>query len=150
MFAAASSAIQSLKNALSQSASNRLLGLYLYGSLSQGTYQVGQSDINLLAVFEDGFNLHDLRYVLRPVWREHGYTIRRMPILTTSSTFERHMMLDTNLDRHLRKYAQLLSGDDLTNRSLAGTHGLVEGCQEQGTGYQLDPPDHRLRPLGIG
>ncbi|HUS94282.1 MAG TPA: nucleotidyltransferase domain-containing protein [Patescibacteria group bacterium] len=84
--------------------------VYLYGSLSNGTYQPGQSDINLLIVLDEEESFHQARKVLRPVWCNFGPVLKRTPLIATQSTLRRHLSFNPGLSRHLNEYGSLLAG----------------------------------------
>jgi hypothetical protein len=91
--------------------SNNAMSLYLYGSLSYGTYQPGQSDINLLIILDEDVSIHQVRNILRPVWRQHSPVLKRTPLLTTPANLSRHLSFNPGLARHLVQTGSLLSGE---------------------------------------
>lgn len=110
---AASKSVSAVRAKLVQGLGDGLRSLYLYGSLSTGIYQAGQSDVNLLAVVQENINLHDLRSLLKPVWQEHAPIIRKAPLISTEKTLNRHLTLNPILAHHLQSSGELLVGQDL-------------------------------------
>lgn len=95
----------------------QLEAAYLYGSLAQGFYQPGESDVNLLIVVADGTNIHALRQMFLPLWQEHGETLRSAPLVATKTAFTRHMQLNPMLAHHI----------DRDGRQLYGAPDLLDG-----------------------
>ena len=108
---AATKPIAAVSAALQGELGEDLISLCLYGSLTTGTYQHGQSDINLLAVVADDIAFHRLREALRPVWREYGSLLKKTPIIATQANLERHLDLNPVLAQHLSTHAQPIIGD---------------------------------------
>lgn len=67
--------------------------LYLYGSRGQPAFQPGHSNVNLLAVVADGFDILALRPAFLALWAEHGESLRRAPAVAHASAVVRHMEL---------------------------------------------------------
>jgi hypothetical protein len=99
---------------------------FLYGSLPQGFYQHGQSDVNLLVVVEDGTSIHDVREALLPVWGQYGDILQRVPGVATKSAFERHMQLFPLLARHIDQYGKQVRG----SRRTLGRTASLDASQE--------------------
>jgi len=125
---ATAAAVDAILDALMCDLSPNLLSLYLYGSLSGGTYQPGQSDINLLIILDEEATLHQVRDALRPVWRQHGLVLKRTPLVTTPATFRRHLSFNPGLARHLYQRGSLLAGQSWTPEPL--TPGTIEQLSE--------------------
>ena len=94
---------------------------FVYGSLAQGFYQPGQSDVNLLVVVENGTSIHALREAFLPVWEQYGPILQRAPGIATKDSFERHMQLFPLLARHIDKYGKQVRG---SRRTLGRTTSL--------------------------
>ena len=108
---AATKPIAAVSAALQGELGDELISLCLYGSLTTGTYQHGQSDINLLAVVADDITFHRLREALRPVWRDYGSLLKKNPIIATQANLENHLDLNPVLAQHLSTHAQPIIGD---------------------------------------
>ncbi len=108
---AATKPIAAVSAALQGELGDELISLCLYGSLTTGTYQHGQSDINLLAVVADDITFYRLREALRPVWREYGSLLKKNPIIATQANLENHLDLNPVLAQHLSTHAQPIIGD---------------------------------------
>jgi hypothetical protein len=103
--------IEAVIGAMRSALGERLLSVYLYGSLSDGTYQADQSDINLVAIIDDPADLHLLREEYRKtIWTVRGPILRRVPLLATIPVLKRHLRLNPLLNAHLRRSGQLLFG----------------------------------------
>lgn len=109
---AASDSVSAIQAILAQKLGDGLRALYLYGSLSNGNYQPGQSDVNLLAVIGEDVTLHDLRTVLKPVWYQYGPILRKVPIFCTEISLNRHLNLNPLFADHLQTKGELLAGQD--------------------------------------
>lgn len=107
---AAGTAIDSVLNALTRDQRDNVVSLYLYGSLSSGTYQAGQSDINLLLLVKDDASIHRLRDTLRPVWLNQSEVLKRTPLITTADVLRRHLSFNPGLAHHLLQNGSLLHG----------------------------------------
>ncbi len=88
----------------------QLEALYVYGSYTQHHYLAGESDINLLAVVNDGASIHALRDTFLPIWEEHRAFLRHAPLIVRQSEFSRHMQLNPMLAYHLANNGRLLMG----------------------------------------
>jgi predicted nucleotidyltransferase len=78
------STIEAVIDRLRSALGEGLLSVYLYGSLSDGTYQADQSDINLVALVADPVAVHQVRKMLRAgVWAKYGQTLRQTPLVAT-------------------------------------------------------------------
>lgn len=107
---AAVTAIDSLLSALTRDHRDNVVSLYLYGSLSSGTYQPGQSDINLLILVNDDASIHRLRNTLRTVWLSQGEVLKRTPLIATSGALRRHISFNPGLAHHLLQSGSLVYG----------------------------------------
>ncbi len=109
--------VNAVVNTLSNELGSALENAYLYGSLAQRTYEMGESDINLLLVVSEGLDIHALRAVFLPLWQEYGRRLLRAPLVTTRRTLARHLLLNPVLSDHLASEGQPLvdSGNMLTS-----------------------------------
>jgi predicted nucleotidyltransferase len=110
---AAQNSVSAVRTTLVDGLGDNLKALYLYGSLAAGNYQAGQSDINLLAVIDDGVDLHELRTILKPVWQEFGPVLKKTPLIATTNSLNRHLALNPLLSHHLQTQGELIEGQDL-------------------------------------
>ena len=108
---ATAAAIDAVLNVLMRDLSHNTLSLYLYGSLSYGIYQPGQSDVNLLIILDEDVTIHQVRNLLRPVWRQHHQVLKRTPLLTTPANLSRHLIFNPGLAQHLVQHGTLLAGE---------------------------------------
>ena len=69
---AAHTSIEATIDALKLALGEGLLAVYLYGSLSDGTYQAGQSDVNLVVVHQSPTAIHQIRDALGGEFDVHG------------------------------------------------------------------------------
>ncbi len=107
---AVQNAIDDVCEALTEAFGEKLLSVYLYGSLADGTYQQDMSDINILVILEDEVDLHRFRQALRPVWLRHSWLLRHSPVVANPLLLSRHLFLNPLLAEHLTTHAQLLAG----------------------------------------
>lgn len=107
---AAGTAIKAVLDALTRDLSDDVVSLFLYGSLSSGTYQEGQSDVNLLIVLKEYVTIHQIRNILRPVWLKHMEVLKSTPLITTPETLKRHLDFNPGLGHHLVQFGTLLTG----------------------------------------
>lgn len=92
---------------------------FLFGSLAQGFYQPGESDVNLLLVVSEGTNIHALRQTFMPLWERHQDVLRRAPLIAEAPAFARHMQLNPMLAHHIaRDGRQLFGAPDLMDSVL--------------------------------
>ena len=104
-------AIEAVINALQSNLAGDLQAVYLYGSLSDGTYQADQSDVNLLALVEDSSSLHKMRQALKgELWTSYGTILKQTPLLATPAVWDRHLRLNPLLHAHFLRSGQLLYG----------------------------------------
>lgn len=96
---------------------SQLKAAYLFGSFTQGYYQPGESDINLLFIVDDDTDIFEIREFFLPVWKKFGATLRHAPLIAYTSSFSRYLQLDPALAHHLHNNGRLLFGspDYLTN-----------------------------------
>lgn len=110
-------------NALSRELGSELESAYLYGSVPQRTYEMGESDINLLLVVAETLDIHRLRRHFMPLWQEYGRRLRRAPVVATRRTLARHLLLNPVLAHHLA----------IEGRPLLQSGGLLAGLPAQPT-----------------
>lgn len=103
-------AVQKIVNNLVRRLGGQVEAVYLFGSLAQGFYQPEESDINLLAVVQDGTSIHAFRNLLQPVWEEYGNVLRRGPMIAQQSAFKRHIRLFPMFAHHLARDGEQLFG----------------------------------------
>ncbi len=116
--------VEAVVEALRSTLKDDLLAVYLYGSLSDGTYQADQSDVNLLAVIDNPSAVHPIRQALRSgVWAEYGHVLRNAPLLATQSSLDRHMCLNPLLQTHFAKSGQLIFGQAIS--VVQAKHGSI-------------------------
>ncbi len=94
----------------------KLDAVYLFGSLATGTFQPGESAVDLLLIVADDTPPEDVYRAFHPIWQDHGRDLKHAPLFTTPSAFHAQMTLMPVLAGHLRHHAQTLhgSGDRLT------------------------------------
>jgi len=109
---ATSRAIESACSALKQAFGDDLVSIYLYGSLAAGYYQSGDSDINLLVVLNEGFDIHHLRNIFRPIWHLYGQVLKKSPLVASKTTLTRHIHLNPLFGHHLAATGQLIEGSE--------------------------------------
>jgi hypothetical protein len=111
----ANSTIEAVIDELKAGLGDALLSIYLYGSLSDGTYQADQSDVNVVALIKNPAAIHQVRGVLRTsVWPKYGHTLRQTPVVATPQAFARHLHLNPLLNDHFSRSGQLLLGEPTT------------------------------------
>jgi hypothetical protein len=96
--------------ALQKGLGNQLQAVYLFGSLVEGNYQPGQSNVNLLAVVADDTRLQDVRTIFQPVWAEFETILQRTPLIATTETLARYFNLRPAFGHHLAQHGQRLVG----------------------------------------
>lgn len=129
-------AVESVTRTLSAHLGDDLIALYLYGSLSDGTYQAGQSDVNLLAVVRQQSVIHQVRHALRQeVWPSHGQVLKQTPLLATPKALTRHLALNPLFKAHFIRSGQLLYGDavDSSNGDSPGDREMLANAAAQAT-----------------
>lgn len=108
--------VHAVVNVLSREVGGDLENIYLYGSLAQQTYQVNESDINLLLVASESLDIHHLRTLFRPLWQEYGRRLVHAPLVATRRSLLRHLLLNPAFAHHLAAESKpLLGGDNLFN-----------------------------------
>jgi hypothetical protein len=100
--------------AFRQGIGDHLHTLYLFGSLADGSYRPGRSNVNLLAVVDEAARLPQLRAAFQPAWRKHGKTLQRAPLLATPTTLARYTRLRPDFAWHLAQHGRPLLGQPLT------------------------------------
>jgi len=80
--------------------------------LSDGTYQAGQSDVNLLAVISSQDSVHRVRNALKgEVWSKYGHILKHTPLLATPDALVRHLTINPWLHMHFLRSGQLVFGN---------------------------------------
>jgi hypothetical protein len=102
-------AIEAVVTQLSRELGERLQASLLFGSVTQGFYQPGESDVNLLFVVQDGTDIFDIRAVFLPLWREYGKILRHAPLIVPQSSFRRIKQVDPVFAYHLAEHGRFLS-----------------------------------------
>lgn len=102
---------QTVAARLTEQLDDTVTAVYLYGSLAQGFYEEGESNINLLVVVDDDTDIHVVRQAFWPIWQQYGEQLRRAPLLASRTAFVRHMQLNHVLAHHIYQDGQLLLGD---------------------------------------
>lgn len=110
--------VNAVVNTLAKELGSKLENAYLYGSLAQRTYEMGESDINLLLVVAEDLDIHELRNHFLPLWQEYGRRLLRGPLLTTRRTLARHLLLNPVLSDHLASEGKPLINSDSVLTSL--------------------------------
>lgn len=100
--------VNAVINALAKELGEDLENAYLYGSLAQRTYEMGQSDINLLLVVSENLSIHTLRGLFLPLWPEYGRRLGRAPLVATRRTLARYLLLNPVFSDHLVRVGQPL------------------------------------------
>lgn len=109
--------VNAIIQALSRKLGSRLESAYLFGSVAQRTYELGESDVNLLLILAQDASIHELRQAFLPLWEEYGSRLRRAPLVTTRQTLARYMLLRPALAHHLASVGQpLLGGSGLLQK----------------------------------
>ncbi|MCA9958692.1 MAG: nucleotidyltransferase domain-containing protein [Anaerolineales bacterium] len=109
--------VNALLQALSRKLGSQIESAYLFGSVAQRTYELGESDVNLLLILSENTSIHDLREAFLPFWAEYGNRLRRAPLIATRKTLARHMLLRPALAHHLATVGQpLLGGSGLLQK----------------------------------
>ncbi|MGD2077869.1 MAG: hypothetical protein PVH18_05775 [Chloroflexota bacterium] len=133
---AAYNAIEAILNSLKTELGDDLLAVYLYGSLSDGTYQEDQSNVNLIAVVESRASIHRVRKALQEeCWPRYGDVLKHAPLVATPQTLARHLALNPLLLAHFSRAGQLLCGDHVPlNDDVATSEGeLLANAAAQAT-----------------
>lgn len=120
--------VSAIINTLSRELGPDLENAYLYGSMVLRTYEMGESDINLLLITSNNVDVHQLRAVFYPLWQEYGRQLKRAPLVATRSQLARHFLLNPAFAHHL-----IEDGQPLIN-----TSGLLA---ELPSPPELAPPD---------
>lgn len=107
---AAQLAVREIRLALQRDLGDQLVAFVLYGSLATHTYRAGDSDINLLVVTGDEVSILEVRRFFRPLWLRFGELLKRVPLFTTTSSLQRHLLFNPLLAEHLIESSDLLFG----------------------------------------
>jgi hypothetical protein len=104
-------AIKNVVATLTQKLASQLEAIYLFGSVLDGTYQSGESDVNLWLVTADSHNIHDFRAVIQPIWHEYGDILQHAPWISPRFAFLRHIELNPLLAYHLVESGRQIFGE---------------------------------------
>jgi hypothetical protein len=129
-------AIEAVLRAMQSELGDGLLAVYLYGSLSDGTYQAGQSNVNLAAIVQRQSALHTLRQALKAeAWPAYDHILKQTPVVATREAFARHLTLNPLLKAHFVRSGQLLYGDiiDLDEKPSLDQGELLANAAAQAT-----------------
>ncbi|MEM7332811.1 MAG: hypothetical protein AAF490_12050 [Chloroflexota bacterium] len=102
--------VEQIVKQLATELGDQLEAAFLYGSLAQGFYQEGESDINLFLVISDDSDMHQLRQQFEPIWEQHQDKLKRGPCFAHKHAFERHLQLNTLLAHHVVREGEKLYG----------------------------------------
>lgn len=102
--------VDTLVQALAQQLGPQLEAVYLFGSLAQGHYIPGESDINLFMVVSSSAALPAMQKAFFPLWQQYQSDLKRAPFLATQGAFLRHLQLNPLLAQQLVRDAQQLVG----------------------------------------
>lgn len=112
--------VDSVVEKLANELDDQLEAIFLFGSLAQGHYLPGQSDINLFVVVKDGTAVAECQRAFAPVWAAHRSALKRAPYLAHKTAFQRHLQIDPLLAQHLVRDGQPCWGaPDFLDRRLA-------------------------------
>jgi len=149
-------AIEEIQKSLEKNIPHQLAALYLFGSIAQEKYIPGLSDINLLAVVQEGTSIHDVRAALRPIWLKYASAasavIQQMPLIATPATLDRHLEVNPLLAAHIVKFGRLLTGRNLQLRSQPTSPAEKIGVLSRAAlnaSTVIAPrllPDHKVQP----
>jgi hypothetical protein len=157
-------AIEAVVHTLQEQLGDDLACIYLYGSVEQPYFQVGQSDANILAVVSDGVDFRDLREAFLPVWAEFREVLGRPPAVAGVSAVNRHLQVCPLFAWHLAEEGRRLWGDNtlvlpkhepppelwlayLAYEALAGSPALAPGVLEPALADEAYQRLHRTARL---
>jgi hypothetical protein len=104
--------VDTLVQALATELGDQLEAAYLFGSLAQGHYVPGESDINLFVILRDSTVFPAMQHAFYPLWQKHRGNLKRAPFLATKEAFLRHLQLNPLLAQQMVRDAQQLHGPD--------------------------------------
>lgn len=102
--------INTIVKQMSRKLGSQLEAVFLYGSLADGSYNPGDSDINLFAIVTDGTSYHALRKLFLPIWNEYKDVLRRAPRIAQEKDFARYLQVDPTFAHHLIHEGKILFG----------------------------------------
>lgn len=129
-------AIEAVLDALRSELGDDLRAMYLFGSLSDGTYQAGQSNVNLMAIVQRQSAIHEVRRALKlKAWPTYSHILKQTPLLATPEAFARHLAVNPLLRAHFIQSGQLLHGEaqELSNGPSPGARELLANAAAQAT-----------------
>ncbi len=102
--------VDTIVQALTAQCGDQLEAVYLFGSLAQGHYVPGDSDINLFVILADSTAYPAVQQSFLPLWQQHQHHLKRAPFVATRAAFLRHLQLNPLLAQQLVRDAQQLTG----------------------------------------
>lgn len=102
--------VQTIVKQMSRKLGGQLEAIFLYGSMADGSYKPGQSDINLLAVVADGTSIHALRKLFLPIWNEYKNVLCRAPLVAQEKDFARYLQVAPTFAHHLIHQGEIVFG----------------------------------------
>jgi hypothetical protein len=102
--------VQTIVKQMSRKLGSQLEAVFLYGSMADGSYEPGESDINLLAVVANGTSIHALRKLFLPIWKEHKNVLVRAPLIAQEKDFARYLQVAPTFAHHLIHEGQIVFG----------------------------------------
>lgn len=102
--------VQTIVKQMSRKLGSQLETIFLYGSMADGSYRPGESDINLLAVVADGTSIHALRKLFLPIWNEYKSVLCRAPLIAQEKDFARYLQVAPTFAHHLIHEGQIVFG----------------------------------------
>ncbi len=102
--------VQTIVKQMSRKLGSQLEVIFLYGSMADGSYQPGESDINLLAVVADGTSIHALRKLFLPIWNEYKNVLCRAPLIAQQTDFARYLQVAPTFAHHLIHHGEIVFG----------------------------------------
>ena len=102
--------VQTIAKQMSRKLGGQLEAIFLYGSMADGSYEAGESDINLLAVVADGTSIHALRKLFLPIWNEYKGVLCRAPLIAQEKDFARYLQVAPTFAHHLIHHGEIVFG----------------------------------------
>lgn len=103
-------AIKAIVAELAEKLASQLEAIYLFGSVMDGTYQPGVSDVNMWIVTHNAHNIHEFRDVIYPLWQQHSHLLGHAPWFTPRAAFFRQIGLNPLLGYHLAQCGRQVFG----------------------------------------
>ncbi|MCB9418768.1 MAG: hypothetical protein H6667_03115 [Ardenticatenaceae bacterium] len=102
--------VQTIVKQMSRKLGGQLEAIFLYGSMANGSYKPGESDINLLAVIADGTSIHALRKLFLPIWNDYKDVLCRAPLIAQEKDFARYLQVAPTFAHHLIHQGEIVFG----------------------------------------